>query len=280
MKLPLTAPARRIALTLAGAAVLTGAAGVFHAQAAGGAVIYRSCIHPATFVWGRFPECGIDDEATQQLQEVIEDTTRPLTPQDQERVDQHIDQQFAAPVLAGRQAELLVLIDWTVRRIETVLGSGAYQFAAGDRVTLQQAKATLQQLTADAQDRSLSRGELDGLATQVRAMVTDVSHIVAAAPKAVPAGTPTIENLVTRIDALVARVGTVIRDLERAGLAVPRVVRDGHAHALQLVRESKRSCSTRRPAACANLAEVLDVIAAMRGPLCGLQSELLEGICQ
>lgn len=276
-----TTAARRTGLALAVAgATLTTTAGLLHAQT-DEPVIYRQCAKPPDrTVWGRFPECGVDEETTQQLREELADTTRKLTPAEEEQVDERIETEFAAPVIAARQTELLALMDWTTRRIEAVLSGGAYQLSFADEAKLRQAKTSIQQRIADTQNRALTRSELDDLTAEVRGIVADVSRIVAAAPKVVPPETPDIESLVTRIDALVARVGTVIRDVEREGLAVPKSVRDGHAHALELVRESKRICSTRRPAACANLAEVLDTIEAMRGPLCGLKSDLLTAICE
>jgi len=274
--------AKKTGLALAGAAALIASVGLLHAQSAGDdAVIYKECLQPpARTVWGRFPECGIDAAATREFQDELAEATRALTPQEEQRVDQYIDEQFAAPVLAVRQAELMGLMDWTARRIEAVLGSDAYQFSAGNRTALLRVKVTLQQELAGAKDKSLTRDELDSLTAEVRQIVAEVSDIVANTPKVIPPETPTIESLVTRIDALVARVGTVIRDLEREGLSVPRSVRDGHAHALELVRESKRTCSTRRPEACTNLAEVLDTIEAMRGPLCKLKSDFLTTICE
>jgi len=274
-----TQAAKLTGLALAGTgAVLIASAGLLHAQSAGEeAVIYSQCRRPPPnhLEWGRFPECGTDEAATRQLREQLDEATKQLTRQEEEQVERYIDEQFAAPALAAKQTELMTLIDWTARRIEAVLGSDAYQFSGADRAALQQAKSVLQQLIAEAKDRSLTRSELDALKAEVRRVVAEVSGIVGTAPKVVPPDTPAIESLVTRIDALVARVGTVIRDLEREGLAVPRAVREGHAHALELVRESKRTCSTRRPEACANLAKVLDTIDAMRGPLCDLPSELL-----
>ncbi len=275
----ITTGIRQASPALAGAALLA-AAGLLHAQGAE-PVVYKECFRPPErTVWGSFPECGVDEEATRQLQKELDEATSPLTPQEEEQVNERIEEEFAAPVIAARQTELLALLDWTARRIEAVLSGGAYQFAASDEVSLRQAKTTIQQRIADTQNRALTRRELDDLTAEVRGIVTDVSRIVAAVPKVVPEDTPDIESLVTRIDALVARVGTVIRDLEREGLAVPSAVRGGYAHALQLVRESKRTCSTRRPEACANLAEVLDTIDAMREPLCRLKSDFLTTICE
>jgi hypothetical protein len=120
-------------------------------------------------------------------------------------------------------------------------------------------------MTADLQKTRLELGTRLGR----------VHEIVLARQRETPIDVPPIENLVTRIDDLVARVGTVLRDLEREGIVVPATVRRGHAHAVELVRESKRTCSTRRPAGCRQLREVLDTLEAMREPLCDLPSKVL-----
>jgi hypothetical protein len=260
------------------AALVFIVASTVHAQASRDeAVIYGECLRPPQrTAWGRFAECGIDEDATRKLREEVDAGTRSLTRLEEHEIERRIDEQFAVPALARKQADLAILMDWIARSIEDAMENGTYQFSPADRKAILQAGTELQQVLIAASSGAVGRDELDGLTAEVRGIVVRVTGILAAAPRQIPPDTPQIESLVTRIDALVARVGTVIRDLDRERIAAPRVVRDGHAHALVLVRESKRICSTRRPAACSQLREVLDTIEAMREPLCRLPSELLS----
>jgi len=117
-------------------------------------------------------------------------------------------------------------------------------------------------------DMRVVRDQLSPLLTKIQAMLTQKQRTASAGPE--------IENLVVRIDDLVARVGTVIRDLERADERVPQTVRSGHRRTLQLVREAKQTCSTSRPQGCQQLREVLKIIEMMREPLCAIDSQVVN----
>jgi hypothetical protein len=239
-------------------------------------VVYRECYRPPVGnTFGRFPECGIDEQATEELRRQIEDSTRPLTPEEDEQVETYIDDEYGDQLADKRRDELLSVFNTAGERIAALLASDALSFSDEERQFLRLQSEWFEEQSRHFSLQPSDTREIQEARAEIGEVLRRVHEIVLARQREAAATVPDIENIVTRIDALVARVGTVIRDLEREGLVVPRSVRDGHAVALTLVRESKRTCATHRPAGCRTLREVLNTIEAMREPLCDLPSDLL-----
>ena len=214
-------------------------------------------------------ECArIEEQTEEALEELL---GRPihntLTPEQEEAVSRQMEGQFGT---SKRQA-FLDALETTANRIEKLLAS-PLPFSPDQRTTLQETYDWL--LTKQAQ---FEEGEPDIRQTRnaMQKRLTAISALVTTVKRQEAANGPRIENLVTRIDALVARVGTTLLELEREGTLIPAEVKRGYKKAKALVRNSKSECSTRRPASCHQLATVLEIIEAMQKPLCDLDSSRL-----
>ena len=215
-------------------------------------------------------ECASIEEQTEEaieelLGQPIHDT---LTPDQEEAVTRQMEGQFGT---SKRQAFLSAL-ETSAHRIEKLLAS-PLPFSPNQRTTLQETYDWLM-----AKQAQFEEGEPDIRQTRnvMQKRLTAISALVTTVKRQEAANGPRIENLVTRIDALVARVGTTLLELEREGTLVPVEVQTGYERAKRLVRNSKSECSTRRPASCHQLATVLEIIEAMQKPLCALDSSQLS----
>lgn len=266
------------AAVLALAATLVGTALASAEAPAGQAVVYKQCYRPggkSTSSYGRFPECGIDEAATGKLRQEIDETTRPVTPAEEQRVEERVRQLFVKPLNEQERHEVLRLLTTALDRLTTLLSSDVLRFTATDQASLREQIDWIGEQVQRYESKTFTKADLQTTRQELGTRLGQVHSIVLQRQRETSVDLPPIESLVTRIDDLVARVGTVLRDVEREGLVVPATVRRGHVRAVELVRESKRTCSTRRPAGCSQLREVLDTLEAMRGPLCGLPSKTL-----
>jgi hypothetical protein len=161
-------------------------------------------------------------------------------------------------------------------RLAALLTSQVFSFTAAERATLQEPSDWIDEQLSILNSEAWTTADLSSIRLELGQRLARVHEMVVERQRDAAASVPTIESLVTRIDDLVARVGTVLRDVEREGLAVPATVRRGHARAVELIRESKRTCSTRRPDGCKQLRDVLETLDAMREPLCNLPSKSLS----
>ena len=254
-------------------------------------VIYQLCRNTGgnskgELTLSRDVSCGIDEKAmtgdakkreqTEQLREKIEAEKRLLTPKEEKRINEHLEQQFLGDKVTKRRAELDQLLQTTTSRLQGLLDSPSHEFTESEAKQLQTAITLVATLSAQYDRPDVSKRDIGSVRDQLAPTLTDIHVMLTQKKRDHSMAGPKVESLVTRIDALVARVGTVIRDLERAGKEVPVEVRSGHERALQLVRKAKRNCSTRRPAACSMLSEVLTTIEVMREPLCRIDSPLLS----
>lgn len=263
-------------------ATLVGSAIVLAQEPADPVIIYKECYRPGEKLasgFGRFPECGVDEAATDALRREVQERIRPLTPEQDRQVEEQVERQFQKLLNVDQRQEVMRLLNAARDRLLTLLSSNILQFTVVDKSVLQSEVAWIDEQLRRYESESFTAAELQKTRLELGTRLGRVHEIVLARRRETPIDVPPVENLVTRIDALVARVGTVLRDVEREGLLVPATVRRGHVHAAELVRESKRTCSTRRPAGCQQLREVLDTLESMREPLCRLPSKALT-FCQ
>ena len=237
-------------------------------------LIYRQCRRPPGLEWGRFPECGIDVALTDELQHLVRESTRPLLAEEETKINEHIELQFGT-VFGGQQhADLVRVLAEAHDRLVTLLATNLLGFTDTERRYLE---ATADWISAQAV-RYESTPFTTSDVRETRELLGDnlqrVHEIVRRRQREAQATLLPVENLVTRIDLLVARVGTALRDLAQEGRTIPDSVEQAYDHALELVRQSKRTCSTRRPSGCSELGEVLETIEAMREPLCSLRTDL------
>ena len=256
-------------------------------------VIYNECVVRegirGNYVLKRHESCGIDEEATriaretwertEAMQREAEENRRSLTPEEEERVTEYIEKQFLDNNAATRQAELQALLQSASNRLTALLANDVYDFTTDEQQKLQDAQLLVESLSEDYNRSDVSRDEVRYVRDRLAPVLTEIQTFLTYRQRNAAAQGPKVENLVTRIDDLVARVGTVIQELDRSGQTVPAEVQTGYQQALRLVREAKATCSTRRPAACSHLSDVLDIIESMRDPLCATKSPLLT-FCQ
>lgn len=253
-------------------------------------VVYKQCKYvdgfKSTWKKGRHESCGIDEGATQEAREKRERTEafrreaeqrkHALTPSEEKRIDEYLEQQFVGERISARQTELRNLLNGTAARLGKLLTSNAYRFTDEETQRLDDAQTLVASLTAEYDQPNVGKADIRAVRNQLAPLLTEIQAMLTQKQRTAPADGPRIENLVTRVDDLVARVGTVIRELELAGERVPQAVRSGHRRALQLVREAKQTCSTSRPEGCRQLREVLETIEAMRDPLCAIDSPVIN----
>ncbi len=253
-------------------------------------VVYKQCQFfddfKSTWKKGRHESCGIDKAATQEAREKRERTEafrreaeqrkRTLTPSEEKRIDQHLEQQFVGERISARQTELRNLLDGAATRLGNLRTGDTYRFTDEEAGQLDDAQTLVASLTAEYDQPSVGKADIRAVRNQLAPLLTEIQAMLTQKQRTTPADGSRIENLVLRVDDLVARVGTVIRELELAGERVPKAVRSGHRQALQLVREAKQSCSTSRPEGCQQLRHVLEIIEAMREPLCEIDSPVIN----
>lgn len=252
-------------------------------------VIYKLCLveTPQSDEWTKrhHESCGIDEEATRVAHETWERTeefrrqvaanSHILTQAEKNLVTAHIEQHFLGEKSSTRQIELQRLLESTATRLQNLLSSKAYTFSEEELKQIQAVQTAVESLAVKYEQAAITKRDVRRVQDQLAPLLTNIqSMLTHKVRNAITAG-PNIVNLVTRIDNLVARVGTVIRDLELAGETVPTKVSRGHRKAVDLVRTAKRACSTSRPESCAILGEVLYAIEAIREPLCSIDSPLL-----
>ena len=257
-------------------------------------VIYKKCYQPSqgmrgTSEYGRYESCGIDEEATRIARETWERTEamrreaeanrHSLTPEEEDQVTEYIEKQFLENQSSIRQTELRSLLQTALNRLTVLLENGIYVLTENDRQELQDALSLVESLSTDYDRPGVSKYEVRHVRDELSPILTEIQTILTHRQRNAAAEGPKVESLVTRIDNLVARVGTVIEELDRSGQTVPTEVRTGHRQVLRLIREAKAACSTTRPAACSHLSDVLDIIESMRAPLCATNSSLLT-FCQ
>ena len=262
-------------------------------QVTDGTVIYNSCRYLEQFKtkpqFGPHESCGINEaanrlaqetrERTEELRRQIEAERRTLTESEEQQITNHLEQKFLGNKMSQWKEELDQLLQTTATRLEGLLGTPSYKFTESEAEQLRAASVLVATLSATYDHANISKLDMRHVRDQLAPLLTGLHVMLTEKQRATSSEGPKVENLVTRIDNLVARVGTVIRDLERSGQPVPMKVQQGYRRASQLVRETKRTCSTNRPAACSQLAQVLDEIDAMREPLCKIDSPLLS-FCQ
>lgn len=253
-------------------------------------VIYKQCRFRASddsgaYLYARDALCGIDEEAmrvardtrerTIAFQREAEANNRPLTREEEKAVIEHIERQLLQGTPADHRVALHTLLETAERRLLTLLEGNQFNLTDEERDQLQVAYTFVLSLQDELTDALVSKRKLRDVRDRLSPVLTVVQAMLTGKQRTKSGESPSVENLVTQIDALVARVGTVIRELELSGKPVPAAVRSGHRRALQILREAKQTCSTRRPANCSRLMEVLDVIDDMREPLCAIDSPLL-----
>lgn len=257
-------------------------------------VIYKKCLPPSggfrgPLEYGRYESCGIDEEATriasetrertEAMQREAEANRHPLTSEEEKRVIKHIEKRFLDNSESTQHLELQTLLQTASNRLTALLADDVYVLTADDQQKLRDAQLLVESLSEDYDRADVSKHELRHVRDQLAPILTEIQVLLTHRQRNAAAGGPKVESLVTRIDNLVARIGTVIQELERSGQPVPAEVRAGHRRASQLVREAKATCSTNRPTACSRLSDVLNIIDSMRKPLCATKSSLLT-FCQ
>ena len=198
-----------------------------------------------------------------------------MTPQEEKEVIEHIESRFQTQTDATLHSRLLSLLGSARDRLSQLLRSETYAFDERDRQTIQETADWIDQRMAQYESATVNKSDVRGVRQELGSELNVIAAIVTAKQREGGAEVPRVENLVVRIDDLVARVGTVIRDLERSGERVPPEVRNGHRRAADLVREAKATCSTSRPTGCTQLRSILATIEQMREPLCAIESPVL-----
>lgn len=243
-------------------------------------VIYRECYRDRDGAYGRFEECGIDQRATQEhqrklaeLDEKVKRATRPVTPEEEQKISDYLQNRFGGE--DDLQAQLTALLDDSQQRLLQLMESDRYAFNERERETIQSVINWIDVEKPKYGDSPMTKSDMRLVRNELGTRLGTVAEIVTANQRQLSGAVPQVENLVTRIDDLVARVGTVIRDLERSGQTVPVEIRTGHRTATELVRDAKFNCSTDRPTGCTQLRTVLETLEGLRVPLCELDSTVL-----
>jgi hypothetical protein len=278
-------------------------------------VVYKQCVPPfisgnSTEVnirpFGRYPECGIDQVATEAAREAARQEHRCLdrngnwttdrTQCSSNLSDEKIEELLGREIRDMTEREITDRVENTfirekkelergileralqlaAKRVQRLLASTVYRFGETERTTLTANLAWFESQAEDIASVGLTRADLETTRNDLAKRLQAVQSMVTTQKRQLEATAPQLENIVTRIDYLVARVGTVLRDLERDGLTVPAKVTLGYEDAKAILTDAKLTCSMRRPASCARLNEVLDAIAGIREPLCELPSDRLS----
>ena len=226
------------------------------------------------------PKCGIDKEATaaaqtkqkatQELLQQIAERNKKLTPQTKVLVEQAMEERFETATM--RKVESLKgVVSTAESRIEGLL---SLAWSAQDVTALQRLGDQFAAYAKSLLHTELSRSDFRQLRDEVYSGTKDLQAIAVRKPRDGNSSKP-IENIVTRIDALVATVGTVLSEVEKEGITIPLQVRGGYEQSKNAIRLAKASCSMRRPKSCRQLWDVLIAIESMREPLCALPSDRL-----
>ncbi|HLD63396.1 MAG TPA: hypothetical protein VI913_00695 [Candidatus Peribacteraceae bacterium] len=267
-------------------------------------VIYRQCRDKnQNYKIVQGPICGIDNVATENARDIAREYLRnlpkpicldrdgnqttdrtqcaPPTPVEpdpiqEQKVIERIENIFIGTKKEEDRRSLSDALGIAQLRIQKLLVSKVYKFSDSDKKELTSQVVWIQQQLQHFDGRTafteadIQKGRVSLVASlqKIQGMITTQKRLLAEQA-------PRLENIVTRIDDLVTRVGTVLRELERDGLDVPDEVTEGYLTSKIYLTDAKRTCSMRRPASCALLGKALDEIAKMREPLCALPSDRL-----
>lgn len=241
--------------------------------------IYETCVDKE---WRRVqkPECGVDEAATEAAraeQQIAEESlmwrierNKSITPEQESRVQNILDRRGDGT----KQKQIRFMngvVSTALARITPLL---QLPWNASDRKVLDTLSHRFHDHEESLKRTRLSRDQLDHLRDSIRSDTIRLQEVIVRKPRSLEPSQP-VENIVTRMDALVATIGTVLIEIERDGVVVPLEVEEGYQEAKDSIRIAKRSCSMRRPKACSKLWDVLMAIEAMRQPLCELPSKRL-----
>ncbi len=250
------------------------------------AIVYKKCYlieHPA--IKTQSPKCGVDEEATaaaqvkqkatEKLRQEIADRNNKLTPQNEVLVEQAMEERFVSSSMRKTES-LQRVVDTAQSRIDGLL---TLSWPTQDVSALERLGDRFAAHAESLSESKLSRSGFRQLRDKVYSDTKDLQTIAVRKLRNSDRGKP-IENIVTRIDALVATVGTVLGEVDKEGVAIPAQVRTGYEQAKKAIRQAKETCSMRRPKACRQLWEVLFAIESISEPLCDLPSDRLDPYCR
>jgi len=198
------------------------------------------------------------------------DRNKTITPEEEQRVEEFLEKRYEAPRLK-KVSLLQTMVDTSRLRLDALL---TLAWKPSDSTALARLQQKFNKHAAALEATHFSKAALSQLRDSVHRDVLTLQGFATRKPPSDTAPQP-IEHIVTKIDRIVAQVGTVIGEIEGDGVLVPASVHKGYEQAKDSVRAAKRSCSMRRPQACTKLWDVLRAIESIREPLCALPSERL-----